>query len=67
MVDSRNEKLGYKMRESQMKKIPITLVLGDKEKDSNSVNYRLYSSTDTKEVSVDDFIKFVVDLKENRK
>ena len=67
IVDARNEKLGYKMRESQMKKIPITLVLGDKEKDSNSVNYRLYSSNDTKEISLDDFIKMVVDLKENRK
>ena len=66
-VDARNEKLGYKMRESQMKKIPITLVLGDKEKDNNSVNYRLYSSNDTKEISLDDFIKMVVDLKENRK
>ena len=66
-VDARNEKLGYKMRESQMKKIPITLVLGDKEKDNNSVNYRLYSSNDTKEISLDEFIKMVVDLKENRK
>ena len=66
-VDARNEKLGYKMRESQMKKIPITLVLGDKEKDNNSVNYRLYSSNDTKEINLDDFIKMVVDLKENRK
>ena len=66
-VDSRNEKLGYKMRESQMKKVPMTLVLGDKEKDSNTVNYRLYSSNDTKEVSVDEFIKLITDLKENKK
>ncbi len=66
-VDSRNEKLGYKMRESQMKKIPVTLVLGDNEKNNKSVNYRLYSSTDTKEVSIDEFIKLVTDLKENKK
>ena len=66
-VDSRNEKLGYKMRESQMKKIPITLVLGDKEKDNKSVNYRLYSSNDTKEVNIDEFIDFINDLKENKK
>ncbi len=66
-VDSRNEKLGYKMRESQMKKIPITLVLGDKEKDNKSVNYRLYSSNDTKEVNIDEFIDFIKDLKENKK
>ncbi len=66
-VDDRNEKLGYKMRESQMKKIPITLVLGDKEKENNSVNYRLYSSNDTKEISIDEFIKMIVDLKESKK
>ena len=66
-VDSRNEKLGYKMRESQMKKIPITLVLGDKEKESNSVNYRLYSSKDTKEISIDEFIKLITDLRESKK
>ena len=66
-VDSRNEKLGYKMRDSQMKKVPMTLVLGDKEKDNNSVNYRTYSTNDTKEVSVDEFIKLITDLKENKK
>ena len=66
-VDARNEKLGYKMRESQMKKVPMTLVLGDKEKDNNSVNYRVYSSNETKEVSIDDFIKLITDLKENKK
>ncbi len=66
-VDSRNEKLGYKMRESQMKKVPMTLVLGDKEKENNSVNYRTYSTNDTKEVSIDEFIKLIIDLKENKK
>ena len=66
-LDDRNEKLGYKMRESQMKKIPMTLVLGDQEKNNNSVNYRCYSSSDTKEISVDEFIKLITDLKENKK
>ena len=66
-VDSRNEKLGYKMRESQMKKIPMTLVLGDKEKENNTVNYRTYSTNETKEVSVDEFIKIITLLKENKK
>lgn len=66
-VDGRNEKLGYKMRESQMKKVPMTLVLGDKEKENNSVNYRTYSTNDTKEVSIDEFIKLITDLKENKK
>ena len=66
-VDSRNEKLGYKMRESQMNKIPMTLVLGDKEKDSKTVNYRTYSTNETKEVSIDEFIKLITELKESKK
>ena len=66
-VDSRNEKLGYKMRDSQMKKIPMTLVLGDKEKNNKTVNYRMYGSNDTKETSIDDYIKILLDLRENKK
>ena len=66
-VDSRNEKLGYKMRESQIKKIPITLVIGDNEANNNSVNYRLYSTNETKEVGIDEFIKIITDLKKNKK
>ena len=66
-VDSRNEKLGYKMRESQIKKIPITLVLGDKETNNKTVNYRIYSSNDTKEISIDDFVKLLKDLIKEKK
>ena len=66
-VDARNEKLGYKMRENQMKKIPMTLVLGDNEMNNNSVNYRLYGSNETKEVNLDEYIKIVTDLRENKK
>ncbi len=61
-VDSRNEKLGYKMRESQTKKIPITLVLGDKEKEQEEISYRLYSKKDTETIKLEEFIK-MVDLK----
>ena len=66
-VDSRNEKLGYKMRESQMKKIPHTLVIGDKEVNSNSINYRNYGSADTKEVSLDEYKNFVLDIIREKK
>ena len=66
-VDSRNEKLGYKMRESQMNKIPHTLVIGDNEMNKNSVNYREYSKKETNDISLDDYIKLVCDLKDNRK
>ena len=66
-VDARNEKLGYKMRESQMKKIPMTLVLGDKEKDSNTVNYRTYSTNETKEISLSEYIKLLKEIRNDKK
>ena len=50
-LDDRDEKLGYKIRESQTKKIPYTLVIGDKERDSNTVNYRKFGSQEA--VSID--------------
>jgi len=67
MVDSRNEKLGYKMRESQIKKIPMTLVIGDKEKENRSVNYRLHGSRDANEVSLDEFVNLICEMVKNRK
>lgn len=56
-VDVRNEKLGYKIREAQMQKIPYLLVLGDKEIESNGVNVRKYGQQETEEISLDQFIK----------
>ena len=41
-LDDRNEKLGYRMRESQTKKIPYSLIIGDKESSDNLVSYRKY-------------------------
>lgn len=55
-LDSRDEKLSYKMRESQTKKVPYTLILGDKEKDANLVSYRIHGSNDTETVEVEKFI-----------
>ena len=60
-LDSRDEKLGYKMRESQTKKIPYTLVIGDKERDGNLVNYRRHGSQEAISISVDEFIKLIED------
>ncbi len=54
-MDSREEKLGYKIRESQMKKIPYMLVVGDKELESGSVNVRKYGEQDSDTMSFDDF------------
>ena len=54
-LDDRDEKLSYKMRESQTKKIPITLILGDKERDENLVSYRRHGSLKTYSVPKDTF------------
>ncbi len=55
-LDVREEKLGYKIRESQMKKIPYTLVLGDKEQDTDEVNIRSYGSQDTHTAKIGAFV-----------
>ncbi|RMC24198.1 MULTISPECIES: threonine--tRNA ligase [unclassified Lactobacillus] len=56
-ADLRNEKLGYKIRESQTQKVPYTLVLGDKEMKSNSVNVRRYGTEEEVSKTFDEFIK----------
>ena len=55
-LDDREEKVGYKLRESVMKKIPYTLVLGDNERDNNTVTYRPYGSVEKITVKIDEFI-----------
>ena len=58
-LDDRNEKLSYKMRESQTKKNPITLILGDKEVESSTISYRKFGSTETYTLPKSDFYKLV--------
>ena len=58
-LDDRNEKLGYRLREAQTSKIPYTLILGDNEKENNTVSYRLFGSKETTTVSLDEFIKLI--------
>ncbi|NLD26179.1 MAG: threonine--tRNA ligase [Acholeplasmataceae bacterium] len=55
-VDDRDEKLGYKIREAQTKKIPFQLVCGEKEMKERVLTYRRYGSTETTTGSIDDFI-----------
>ena len=66
-LDSRDEKLGYKMRESQTRKIPYTLVIGDKEVESNNVNYRRHGSQETTSISINDFVSLIKDEINNYK
>ena len=56
-LDDRNEKLSYKMRESQTKKNPITLILGDKEVENNTISYRKFGSTETYTLPKEIFVK----------
>lgn len=66
-LDDRNEKLSYKMRESQTKKNPITLILGDKEVESNTISYRKFGSTETYTLPKSDFYKLVKETISARK
>ncbi|SDH33825.1 threonyl-tRNA synthetase [Alteribacillus persepolensis] len=56
-VDTRDEKIGYKIREAQMQKIPYMIVLGDKEKDAEAVNIRRYGQDDSHSYGLTDFVK----------
>ena len=58
-LDDRDEKLSYKMRESQTKKVPVTLILGDNEKDNNTISYRLFGTRETTTLSIDEFINHI--------
>ena len=66
-IDDRNEKLSYKMREGQLKKIPITVILGQKEVDNKEISFRLFGSQDTTTLSIDEFYNYIKDLIENKK
>lgn len=56
-IDARDEKLSYRMRESQTKKNPYTLIIGDKEKETNTISYRIHGSNDTTNMAVFEFIE----------
>ena len=67
-LDDRNEKLGYRLREAQTKKVPYTLILGDNEKQDNTISYRLHGQKDTTTVSQSEFVKLMKEeIKEKRR
>ena len=57
--DDRDEKMNYKIRESVTRKIPITIILGDKEKENGNISYRRYGKDETITVSKEDFITLI--------
>jgi len=58
-LDARNEKLGYKIREAQVKKIPLMLVLGEKEKTAKTLSVRKSNGETTNDLTLDGFRTFL--------
>ena len=56
-IDTRDEKMNYKIRESQTKKIPYTLVLGDKEAANNEITYRQHGTNNSVTMPLDEFLE----------
>lgn len=58
-MDSRNEKIGFKIREATMQKLPYILILGDNEEQNKTVSVRKRGSNDMGQMSVEDFISMI--------
>ena len=65
-LDAREEKLSYKMRESVMKKIPYTVIVGDKEKEGNLVSYRKFGTEETISLDKEEFVNEILVAIETR-
>ena len=64
-VDDRNEKIGYKIRQAQMEKVPYMIVIGDKEMEDNSVNVRKHGGDELGTVPFDEFFNSIkIEIKE---
>lgn len=64
-VDEREEKIGYKIREAQMQKIPYMLVVGDNEVNERAVNVRKYGEQKSETMPLDAFVDFITKKYEN--
>ena len=60
-LDDSNEKLGYRLRNAQVMKVPYTIVVGDKERDNKTLTYRKFGEQAQTTVSKDEFIKLTLD------
>ena len=58
-LDDREEKLGYKLRESQIEKVPMTIILGQNEVDNNTISFRRHASEETTTLTTEEFVKLV--------
>lgn len=67
-IDTRNEKLGYKLRESVMKKIPYMVILGQKELDNHTISFRRAGCEETTTISIEEFVSLVnKDIKDKKR
>lgn len=66
-VDDRSEKLGFKLREAQLEKVPYMVVIGDKDVEANAVSVRSRKAGDMGSMSVSDFVDMIVDEVETKK
>lgn len=58
-LDASDDKLGYRMRNAQVKKVPYTIVIGDHEKEEGTVTYRHFGQKEQITVSYDEFVKMI--------
>ena len=56
-VDERNEKIGYKIREAQLEKVPYMLIVGEKEKEADAVSVRSRREGELGQMSKEDFLE----------
>jgi threonyl-tRNA synthetase len=61
-VDDRNEKIGRKIRDNELKRIPYLLIVGEKEAEENKVSVRAQGEGDKGQMTIEEFIKFMTEL-----
>ena len=61
-LDERNEKIGYKIREAQMQKIPYMVIIGEKEAEAGTVSVRSRQDGDLGSMPVEDFLKLIKEV-----
>ncbi len=65
-IDTREEKLGYKIRDAQTTKIPFSLVIGDKEIESKEVTYRKYGEEQQVTIKLDEYVTMIKSIVDNK-
>ncbi|MBO7739254.1 MAG: threonine--tRNA ligase, partial [Oscillospiraceae bacterium] len=65
-TDVRNEKIGYKIREAQVQKIPYMIVVGDKEAEAGTIAVRTREGGDQGTMTLDEFVAKITEQRDNR-